>query len=268
MLDAPPLAMAIAFDPVLAGLQIIAQTADPGLLPRQGHRGFPHWGEWQESSGALDAALGGAGGVRGLWSALNGSPEVFGPGWEQGVPGSLAVSRPPYACINAISLERYGGNEVAAKAAIAFALLSTGTPMLTLEDAARHARFAGVLARLRRRWQAILQPPSHGEESAEGGSKKSTPALAPPTKDLRTIAYHGASISSSPDWDGSAAASGIPEAAYFAVSIASPAGAPAIYFGINTSIDRAVEVHLPYPPVSVVVCLGWRGLSKISANCS
>ena len=48
MLDNPPLAEAIASDPLLADVRLVAWPGDLSLLPRQGKRGFPHWGRWLE----------------------------------------------------------------------------------------------------------------------------------------------------------------------------------------------------------------------------
>jgi hypothetical protein len=48
VLDAPPLAHEVAADPVLADRRIVAAPAEPGLLPRSGGRGFPHWATWSE----------------------------------------------------------------------------------------------------------------------------------------------------------------------------------------------------------------------------
>lgn len=53
MLDAPPLVHEIAVDPLLGHLKLIAQPLDDKLLPREGSRGFPHWGKWLERNQAF-----------------------------------------------------------------------------------------------------------------------------------------------------------------------------------------------------------------------
>ena len=50
VLDAPPLPEAIAYDPILGSLKLIARPGDETLLPRGGDRGFPHWSMWAELS--------------------------------------------------------------------------------------------------------------------------------------------------------------------------------------------------------------------------
>jgi hypothetical protein len=48
VLDAAPLPEAIALEPTFHGLKLVAWSADDGLLPRGGERGFPHWAVWAE----------------------------------------------------------------------------------------------------------------------------------------------------------------------------------------------------------------------------
>lgn len=48
VLDHPPLLEAIAADPLLRDLKLVAWVGDPSLLPRGGQRGFPHGGLWLE----------------------------------------------------------------------------------------------------------------------------------------------------------------------------------------------------------------------------
>ena len=50
VLDAPFLPEAIAYDPILGSLKLIARPGDEALLPRGGDRGFPHWSMWAEQS--------------------------------------------------------------------------------------------------------------------------------------------------------------------------------------------------------------------------
>eukprot|EP00983_Pelagomonas_calceolata_P030693 964171-Pelagomonas_calceolata.AAC.1 len=49
VLDNPPLAEDICHDPVLRGLKLVAAPGDSNLLPRNGVRGFPHWGVWMQT---------------------------------------------------------------------------------------------------------------------------------------------------------------------------------------------------------------------------
>ena len=62
ILDNPPLAEAIATDSILGDVRLVAWPGDARLLPREGRRGFPHWGRWLQrnlGTGAdLCAALG------------------------------------------------------------------------------------------------------------------------------------------------------------------------------------------------------------------
>ena len=53
VLDAPPLVHEITVDPLLGHLKLIAQPLDDRLLPREGSRGFPHWGKWLERNQAF-----------------------------------------------------------------------------------------------------------------------------------------------------------------------------------------------------------------------
>ena len=57
ILDNPPLAEEIAQDGLLQGLKIIAWAADDTLLPREGARGFPHWGIWAERNKLFTADM-------------------------------------------------------------------------------------------------------------------------------------------------------------------------------------------------------------------
>uniref|UniRef100_A0A1D2ADC3 Glycoside hydrolase family 13 N-terminal domain-containing protein n=1 Tax=Auxenochlorella protothecoides TaxID=3075 RepID=A0A1D2ADC3_AUXPR len=233
ILDSPPLAAAIAYDPVLAGLQMIASTADKTLLPREGVRGFPHWGEWQESDGSLAAAtLGPLCGSAlahppSLKEALEACPAVFAAEGEGLTPGNLAVARPPSACVHTLALPP-GGQDVALKTALLVALCAAGTPLLSLDDAARFARFVGGVTRLRRRWADLLLPAAFGQGA-------------------RSVRWHGAAPGSEPDWDGSAALAGLPEAGFLAMAVVGPGGAPALYLAVNAS-DVEVTATPPAPP--------------------
>ena len=54
----PPLPEAIAYDPILGSLKLIARPGDEALLPRGGDRGFPHWSVWAELSPRFPCDLG------------------------------------------------------------------------------------------------------------------------------------------------------------------------------------------------------------------
>ena len=48
ILDSPALPQTIASDPLLRMCKLVAVSGDDQLIPRQGERGFPHWGVWTE----------------------------------------------------------------------------------------------------------------------------------------------------------------------------------------------------------------------------
>lgn len=55
VLDSPPIVEELALDPVLSGCKLIAASANDALLPRNGERGFPHYGvllEWNNHFGS------------------------------------------------------------------------------------------------------------------------------------------------------------------------------------------------------------------------
>ena len=49
VLDSAPLIEIISMDPVLRCLKLLAYVGDNTLLPRNGERGFPHWGVWLQA---------------------------------------------------------------------------------------------------------------------------------------------------------------------------------------------------------------------------
>ena len=49
VLDSAPLIEIISTDPVLRCLKLLAYVGDNTLLPRNGERGFPHWGVWLQA---------------------------------------------------------------------------------------------------------------------------------------------------------------------------------------------------------------------------
>jgi hypothetical protein len=258
--DAPALAEALAADPVLAGLKLLAAPSDEALLPRQGARGFPHWGLWQQRNAAFPRDLTAfvAEGTPGMLAAvarrLTGSADVFGALLEGGMPGNLAAGRRPAFSFNSVSslgrpplpavAEGVAGAAAAAAAAagapapppelaatvakslLAAVVLSQGTPVVSQEVTAdvEVARFVGVLMRLRRRLARLLLPPSFD---------------AP-----RDLTWHGAA-GGEPDWEGAAAGAG--DSNYLALCARHAADGSAVYFGLNPHL-HAVAAALPPPP--------------------
>src|SRR5689334_5244213 len=51
------MAEAIAHDPRLRDLKLVALASDSSLLPRSGARGFPHWGLWMQRNTGFGADL-------------------------------------------------------------------------------------------------------------------------------------------------------------------------------------------------------------------
>ncbi|KAF5835118.1 glycoside hydrolase superfamily [Dunaliella salina] len=101
VLDNPPLAEDICHDPVLRGLKLVAAPGDSNLLPRNGVRGFPHWGIWMQLNDQFrnDARAYLIQNQPGLLSALAtriaGSADLFAPVRDDPamLPGGLAVGR-------------------------------------------------------------------------------------------------------------------------------------------------------------------------------
>lgn len=99
VMDAPAFPDALCHDPILSGTHLIASPSDDGLLPREGKRGFPHWGRWRErNSGGMSMVqyfLTPTPSVEYTQSAavfLSGRPHLFAPQYE-GFPGNLSISR-------------------------------------------------------------------------------------------------------------------------------------------------------------------------------
>eukprot|EP00889_Picochlorum_renovo_P001617 jgi/Picre1/28647/NNA_004047.t1 len=57
VMDAPALPDALCHDPVLSRCMMIASPGNNQMLPRQGARGFPHWGRWMEAHGTCDSPV-------------------------------------------------------------------------------------------------------------------------------------------------------------------------------------------------------------------
>jgi isoamylase len=262
--DAPALAEALAADPVLAGLTLVAAPGDESLLPRRGARGFPHWGVWAQRNAAFGRDLtaflaeGAPGMLEDVALRLAGSADVFGVAREEGLPGCLAAGRRPAFAFNSVAAlgRRPGLGELAAEAAavaaaaaaaaggdapppaaatvakalLAALLMSAGTPLLPQEAAldVELARFAGALARLRRRLAPLLAPPLFDSP--------------------RDISWHGASGGEpewAPEWD-PYGTEGAPHFLGFCVR-APEGGDLAVYFALNP-YARGVDAALPPPP--------------------
>lgn len=266
VMDAPPLADALAMDPALSHLKLIAAPSDEKLLPRGGARGFPHWGVWMQRNNAFTRTMHSLilQGTLGLSSEvatrLAGSPDIFAAQWDTGMPGNLAAGRRPAHGINCVStlgmtplktmadecawlLGEAGAQPsnaplatVIAKSLIMAAVLSQGVPLLTQDvaDNVELARFTGVLIRLRKRLQPLLLPP-----------------LFDSPRDIR---WHGAGEGSEPEWEGAPAAGADPllpppppvfTTTYIAFSVWGPDGS-ALYWGINPHTSP-IQVSLPEP---------------------
>ena len=106
VMDAPALPDALAHDPVLSSTTLIAAPSNEELLPRQGERGFPHWGRWLESNGQKSTALRyflspGKDIMMSMAASIAGRPHLFSPSFH-GFPGCLSTKRPVKFSINAL----------------------------------------------------------------------------------------------------------------------------------------------------------------------
>ena len=119
VMDAPALPDALCHDPILSGSTMIASPYNDQLLPRQGERGFPHWGRWKEKNGntsaifnyfinpheSLDSQT-----LRDVAAATAGRPHLFSPSFH-GFPGNLSTSRPIEYSIHGIDGSNFSSNE-------------------------------------------------------------------------------------------------------------------------------------------------------------
>lgn len=108
VMDAPALPDALAHDPVLASTTLIAAPSDEKLLPRQGERGFPHWGRWLESNGQKATALHyflspNHDLMLAMAASIAGRPHLFSPSFH-GFPGCLSIKRPVKFSVNALDV--------------------------------------------------------------------------------------------------------------------------------------------------------------------
>lgn len=267
-MDAPSLPESLCQDPILSGLKLIAAPANESLLPRGGVRGFPHWGIWQQRNAAftrdITALLAETShaAIDAFSARLTGSANVFGPSWDEDMPGNLATARRPSFSFNAV--EAAGGQsaiEVAAEAAgvagaavmasgggpipsattiakslLLAALVAQGVPVISQQDVAdvEMARFVGVVSRLRRKLSPLLLPPRFDSP--------------------RDIAWHSAS-GSEPEWIGehTVGEEGVPlppsghGSCYLAFSVRHLDGS-AVYVGFNPHPLMVTAALPPAPP--------------------
>lgn len=241
VVDAPLIAQRLCLDPLLSHLKLIAAPSDQNLLPRNGCRGFPHWGLWMECNAAfskdvVDFWKGCSNGPSALARRLTGSADYFDAQWEtgdgEGLPGSLAAGRRPSFSFNALndslqSLTARGEQTeflikdmVLKKSMVFTALVAQGTPVLLEEDIngdtnGEMLRFIGVMVRWRRKLSNLLLPP-----------KFDSP---------RHIAWHGAD-GGQPDWEDG------PGQSFLGFSVKGQNSG--LFVGLNP-LDDAVTVHLP-----------------------
>ncbi|GFR50536.1 hypothetical protein Agub_g12806 [Astrephomene gubernaculifera] len=274
VLDSPPLVEQLAGDPQLRGLKLLAAVSEPALLPRQGERGFPHWGVWLQVNDRfrtdLTAYL--AAGQRGLLSAvatrLTGSADLFAARWDAGLPGGLAAGRRPAFGVNATAplgdrplqavlaaaaAAACGATDPARCEAVARALLvaqfvSAGQPLVaaaTLLARPSTAQLVAALAAVRRGYAPLLCPPSL--TSAE-----------------RVLTWHSPySGAGEPDW---AAANPDPTANVLVLTIGGGVSRPGhmLTVAFNPNAEP-VTVALPPPPtVAAAAPFCWRLLVDTS----
>lgn len=150
ILDGPPLPDALAADPALRGrVKLIASATDPALLPRQGGRGFPHFGVWMEKDWGLACLLrrllgaGAPGQASTLAGKVLGNPILAGAAWGE-LPDCLAAPRRAAFLLNAVvppdTAAVGGGVRAAAEVAIA-----AGPPLDPAAAAAQATTLAKTL---------------------------------------------------------------------------------------------------------------------------
>lgn len=264
VLDAPGIAHHIATEPRLAHLAIIASPADSALLPRQGARGFPHWGIWGERPTAFGDSivsfLGQGSGGASLSAAaaqLSGNESIFGHApSSSGLPGTLAVARPTSAALNGVGdLERgislcrlvddtlwtfpphqeaaYGcasHQDAFVRSLLVATMLSRGTPCITQDVLLEESliRFVRHLKWVRDIAGALLQ------------SSPSDPV--PPL-----YCWHGSDPGLEPDWESRRA--DLPGGSFMGFSVTMPSRTEALFVGFNNS-GGGVGVNFPSSPPS------------------
>ena len=133
VMDAPALPDALCHDPILSGSTMIASPYNDQMLPRQGERGFPHWGRWKEKNGNTSAIFNyfispreflNSQILRDVAAAIAGRPHLFSPAFH-GFPGNLSTRRPIEYSIHGIDGSNFSSNEskIAAAASSARAMM-------------------------------------------------------------------------------------------------------------------------------------------------
>lgn len=149
VMDAPALPDALAHDPVLASTMLIASPSDEKLLPRQGERGFPHWGKWLESNGqkamALHYFLSPTHDLMlAMAASIAGRPHLFSPAYH-GFPGCLSTKRPVKFSVNALNAWDAAAVSSSASSARARMLASGLEEGLSTTDSVSRAILAAIL---------------------------------------------------------------------------------------------------------------------------
>lgn len=119
VMDAPALPDALCHDPVLSGCMMIASPCNSQLLPRQGARGFPHWGRWMEAHGtdspvihyfATTSPSMTPSVVENCALFMSGQAELFSSP-HHSFPGNLATRRPMQYSISEVDGEAWTSAE-------------------------------------------------------------------------------------------------------------------------------------------------------------
>lgn len=236
ILDAPPLVEALAHDPLLADLMLLATPGDDSLLPRGGSRGFPHWGVWSQVNSAfvkdMQAYLvhGTGTSTAQIATRLAGSTDIFDV-QSEGYPGCLGTGRRPWqSFIPAAPLFEESATMSIAKSLLTVSILAAGTPMIS-QDWIKDPSMAAFVQKLLTLKHAL------------------SPLLSPPKFDSpRTVRWHTSS-GGEPYWgeyspDESTYSQGGCE--FLGMSVWSDDGTAA-YLGMNPMVG-AVLVDLPHPP--------------------
>jgi len=255
VLDSPPLVEALALDPVLRHMKLLAYVGNDSLLPRSGERGFPHWGVLMQVNAdfsriATSYMAGAKDQASAVATAMTGSPNLFAARLDAGLPGCLATGRRPAFGMNSLAplpggktLTRLAAEAVhpsiaggslrghpafmteilpAARALLVMQIMATGTPIVAFgesEDASL-VRFAGQLLKLRAKHADTLSPPEFA-----------TP---------RSVQWHGAHCDAQPDWDGT----NYDHAGQVIAVSLGDVNTPGIYIALNPH-NYEVDIHLP-----------------------
>ncbi|QDZ21918.1 putative isoamylase [Chloropicon primus] len=266
VLDRPPIVEDLCNDPVLQSTKMVAVPFGSHLLPREGVRGFPHWGRWAEMNSRFvtdmqDLFLQDDRSKVDLTKVsmrLTGSADLF-QRWENG-SYHLFAERPPCYGLNSVSSMdglpfsqqvEQGSKKAKFSDSIRWALItaafaSQGVPLIRLldlsnENWAEELAVFSKLASFRECYSDLIQQPSFD---------------AP--RDLR---WHGVDALAEPKWEmpppaplelpvGSPLeeplACQVGELRYIGMSFWSESKLDAVYAGFNGN-DTDVLVTLPEP---------------------